>query len=38
MDELSWYGEDGSFGSGNVMRLAYESKLRALTDKQFEAK
>jgi hypothetical protein len=37
MDELDWLGEDRTFGSGNVMRLAYESKLRALTDKQFDS-
>ena len=37
MDELDWLGEDGTFGSGNVMRLAYQSKLRALTDKQFDS-
>jgi hypothetical protein len=37
MDELDWLGEDGTFGSGNVMRKAYQSKLHALTDKQFDS-
>jgi len=37
MDELDWLGEDGTFGSGNVMRKARETKLHALTDKQFDS-
>ena len=35
MDELGYLGEDGTFGSGNVMRNAHQSKLKAITDKQF---
>jgi hypothetical protein len=37
MDELGYLGSDGSFGSGNVMRKAHQSKLKAMTDKQFTA-
>ena len=35
MDELGYIGEDGTMGYGNAPRKVYESKLKALTDKQF---
>ena len=38
MNELDYKGEDGTMGYGNAPVRVYQSKLKALTDKQFTAK
>ena len=37
MDELDYRGEDGTMGYGNAPVRVYQSKLKALTDKQFDS-
>ena len=37
MNELGYKGEDGTMGYGNAPRKLYQSKLKAMTDKQFTA-
>ena len=37
MDELDYRGEDGTMGYGNAPMRVYQSKLKALTDKQFDS-
>ena len=37
MDELDYRGEDGTMGFGNAPVRVYQSKLKALTDKQFDS-
>ena len=37
MDELDYRGEDGTVGYGNAPVRVYQSKLKALTDKQFDS-
>ena len=37
MDELDYRREDGTMGYGNAPARVYQSKLKALTDKQFDS-
>ena len=37
MDELDYRGEDGTVGYGNAPARVYQSKLTAMTDKQFDS-
>mgnify|MGYP001214215913 FL=1 len=37
MDELDYRGEDGTVGYGNAPARVYQSKLKAMTDKQFDS-
>ena len=37
MDELDYRSEDGTMGYGNAPARVYQSKLKALTDKQFDS-
>ena len=37
MDELDYRGEDGTMGYGNAPVRVYQSKLKAMTDKQFDS-
>ena len=37
MNELDYRGEDGTMGYGNAPVRVYQSKLKALTDKQFDS-
>ena len=37
MDELDYRGEDGTVGFGNAPARVYQSKLKAMTDKQFDS-
>ena len=37
MDELDYRGEDGTVGYGNAPVRVYQSKLKAMTDKQFDS-
>ena len=37
MNELDYRGEDGTMGFGNAPARVYQSKLKALTDKQFDS-
>ena len=37
MDELDYRGEDGTVGYGNAPVRVYQSKLTAMTDKQFDS-
>ena len=37
MDELDYRGEDGTMGYGNAPARVYQSKLKAMTDKQFDS-
>jgi len=37
MNELDYRGEDGTVGYGNAPARVYQSKLKAMTDKQFDS-
>ena len=37
MNELDYRGEDGTMGYGNAPARVYQSKLKAMTDKQFDS-